>query len=92
MSGHAYEHAIRAHFLIHIVLTKILLESAEIGQRTKSRVLNFLKKFDQSKPDESRATELMDENQSRFEELCDVSKTGATILEVDFVVEAVSNR
>lgn len=30
MNGHAYERAIRAHFLIHMVLTKLIIQGADL--------------------------------------------------------------
>lgn len=75
MSGHAYERAIRAHFLVHVVLTKLLLENFKFNENLTSRIEKFLDNFNITEIDDSGADELMEAIQSQFTDLSDSSKT-----------------
>lgn len=75
INGHACERAIRCHFLIHIVLSKLLFDIAEVSQDLKQKIASFLDNFDLKDVDVTSAETLMDEIQNLFETLSERSKT-----------------
>lgn len=75
MNGHAYERAMRCHFLIQIVLSKLLFDVAEVSPDLKQKVASFLNNVDLKKIDVDSAEKLMDEIEELFETLSERSKT-----------------
>lgn len=77
MNGHAYERALRAHFLAHLVLTKLILDGCvdKFSSQLQKKVKNFMDKFDVTEIDESGADSIMDEIESQFQNLSENSRT-----------------
>lgn len=81
MNGHAYERALRCHFLIHIVLSTLMFDATEVDQDLKQKASHFLDNFDLKKVDDDSAEKLMDGIENLFANLSDSSKTSALWLQ-----------
>lgn len=79
LNGHAFERAIGAYFLNHMVLTKLILQGANLNVDVGKKVVSFLE--DHTKLDQTPAIELMNDIHDQFVALSDSSLTSALWLQ-----------